>query len=117
MGGIHVFGNLYSIDAELLTNLEELKNLVIEATKIGNLNIIDVLEKQFNVKDSKDLGGVSLIALLIESHLALHTWPESNYASLDIYSCGDTCEPVKSFKFLVEKLNPVRYDMFTFDRG
>lgn len=117
MGGMHVFGNLYSIDEKLLTNLSELKNIIIDAAIIGNLTIIDILERQFNVKDSKDLGGVSLIALLIESHLSLHTWPESNYASLDIYSCGNLCDPLKAFKFLVEKLNPKRYDVFTFDRG
>lgn len=117
MGGLHVFGNLYLIDENLLKNLQDLKNIVIGAANIGNLTILDILERQFNVKDSKDLGGVSLIALLVESHLALHTWPESNYASLDIYSCGNTCDPVKSFKFIVEQLNPKKYDIYTFDRG
>lgn len=36
-----------------------------------------------------DGGGISLIFLLAESHISIHTWPEKKYAAVDIFMCGD----------------------------
>ncbi len=35
-------------------------------------------------------GGVSGVAVLAESHISIHTWPERDFAALDIFMCGDT---------------------------
>ena len=42
-------------------------------------------------------GGVSGVAVLAESHISIHTWPERDYAALDIFMCGDT-QPEKAIK-------------------
>jgi S-adenosylmethionine decarboxylase len=48
--------------------------------------------------------GVSGVAVLAESHISIHTWPEAGYAALDIFMCGkalpDACVPVlrKAFR-------------------
>jgi S-adenosylmethionine decarboxylase len=39
-------------------------------------------------------GGVSGVAVLAESHISIHTWPERGYAAVDVFMCGDT-EPHK----------------------
>ena len=43
-------------------------------------------------------GGVSGVAVLAESHISIHTWPERRYAAIDIFMCGmakpETCVPV-----------------------
>ena len=42
--------------------------------------------------------GVSGVAVLAESHISIHTWPEAGYAALDVFMCGsadpDACIPV-----------------------
>jgi len=38
-------------------------------------------------------GGVSVIALVEESHIAVHTWLEYNYATVDVYTCGEHSDP------------------------
>ncbi len=115
--GKHVFGNLYDIEDSILKDLDFLKRLVIEAAGAGNLHIIDIMERQFNQRDSPDLGGVSIIALITESHISLHTWPESRYATLDIYSCGEESNPTIAFDYIVSMLKPVSYKIFNVDRS
>lgn len=115
--GKHVFGNLYDIEEKYLKDLQFLKTTMIEAAKIGNLHIIELIEKQFNAMNSPDLGGVSLIALIEESHISLHTWPESRYATLDIYSCGLQSDPDAAFKHIIYTLKPKSYSLYNVDRS
>lgn len=54
-------------------------------------------------------GGVSGVAVLAESHISIHTWPERDYAALDIFMCGDTqpenAIPVFKDAFRTETIN------------
>ena len=114
--GKHVYGNLYEVDVANLTEVEKLKDIVINSAKEGNLHIIEMMVKKFNSYNQFP-GGVSIIALIEESHIALHTWPESRYATLDIYSCGDDSNPEKAFRYVIAKLAPKRYRTFKADRS
>ena len=67
--------------------------------------------------NSPDIGGVSLIALIEESHISLHTWPESKYATLDIYSCGEQSDPTLAFEYIVSVLKPKVYNVYNIDRS
>ncbi len=102
--GTHVYGNMSGIDEKLLTNLDFLLLKVKEAAKVGNLHIIEILTKKFMLHGAD--AGVSIIALLEESHISLHTWPEGNYATLDVYSCGAQSDPDAAFKHIVAALEP-----------
>ncbi|MCL4362732.1 MAG: adenosylmethionine decarboxylase [Candidatus Parvarchaeota archaeon] len=115
--GKHVFGNLYDVDDSILKNLEYLKESVIAAANAGNLHIIDIMERQFNTINSPDIGGVSIIALIVESHISLHTWPESRYATVDIYSCGNESNPALAFDYIVSMMKPKSYKVFSADRS
>ena len=107
----------YDVEDSVLKDLSYLKESVIEAARAGNLHIIDILEKQFNTINSPDIGGVSIIALIVESHISLHTWPESRYATVDIYSCGNDSNPSLSFDYIVSMLKPKSYKVFSADRS
>lgn len=87
--GKHVFGNLYDIDPEDLNNEQLLKDLVLKAVEIAHMNLVEAKSWSFGGKK----GGVSVIALIEESHIALHTWNEYNYATLDVYTCGEDSDP------------------------
>ncbi|QKQ99299.1 adenosylmethionine decarboxylase [Metallosphaera tengchongensis] len=111
--GKHVFGNLYDINPEDINNEQMLKELVLQAVKIANMNLVEAKSWSFGGKK----GGVSVIALIEESHIALHTWNEYNYATLDVYTCGEDSDPQAAFKFIVEALKPRRYQIFFADRS
>ena len=75
-----------------------------------------MITKKFNSYNEYD-GGVSIIALIEESHIALHTWPESMYATLDIYSCGEESNPDAAFSYIVNKLKPKSVTSSFIDRS
>ena len=61
-------------------------------------------------------GGVSGVAVLAESHISIHTWPERGYAALDIFMCGNT-QPEKAIDVLKQAFKPTRTDIKNHLRG
>ena len=49
--------------------------------------------------------GLSGVVVLAESHISIHTWPERNFAAIDIFMCG-SCDPYEAVKTLKEALKP-----------
>ena len=111
--GKHVFGNLYDINSEILNNKDFLHNIILEAVKVAKMTLVESKAWSFGEKK----GGVSVIALVEESHIALHTWSEYNYATLDVYTCGEKSDPQAAFDYVVSQLKPKRYKMFYADRS
>jgi len=114
--GKHVYANMDQIDSKYLSNMDMLTKLVNESAKVGNLHIIELSTKKFAGVHGNE-GGVSIIAILEESHIALHTWPESNYATIDIYTCGKEGDPEAAFNYILQKLKPKSCKVFRADRG
>ncbi len=107
--GHHVYGNLYGCIEELLNNPEYLKNIVIEAVEIAGARLCHAESYSVN-------GYVAAIAIVMESHIAIHAWPEYGYAAVDVYTCGNT-DPEAAFDFIVEKLKPKSYTKYFVDRS
>ncbi len=61
-------------------------------------------------------GGVSGVLVLAESHVSIHTWPERDYAALDIFVCGD-CDPYKAIPLLKTGFLPERVQLAEHKRG
>jgi S-adenosylmethionine decarboxylase len=61
-------------------------------------------------------GGVSGVVVLAESHISIHTWPERNYAAIDLFMCG-ACDPHLSIPVLRRAFAPERVDVDEQRRG
>tara|TARA_R110000868_G_scaffold4155_4_gene25219 strand:+ start:3370 stop:3861 length:492 start_codon:yes stop_codon:yes gene_type:complete len=61
-------------------------------------------------------GGVSGVAVLAESHISVHTWPELDYAAFDVFMCGN-CLPQKAVAVLERYFAPTRADISEQKRG
>ena len=61
-------------------------------------------------------GGVSGVVVLAESHISIHTWPERDFAALDIFVCGD-CDPHRAIPLIQAAFSPSRVDLGEQRRG
>jgi S-adenosylmethionine decarboxylase len=61
-------------------------------------------------------GGVSGVLVLAESHISIHTWPERDYAAIDIFMCGE-CDPYTAIPALKKGFQPERVQLAEHKRG
>lgn len=98
--GKHVYGNLLNCrNLKALKDEGTLRGIIREAAIRGNMRLLDV-------KSWKIGPGLSAIAIVLESHITVHTWPEYKFATVDVYSCGVHTKPQKAFDFIVAQLRP-----------
>lgn len=107
--GRHIYGSLYGCPKELLSSREYIKKVVIEAVKVARASLCQV--ESYRVENY-----VAAIAIIMESHIAIHAWPDHNYATVDVYTCGDT-DTEAAFDFIIEKLKPKKYTKYFADRS
>jgi len=79
--GFQIVAEFYGVKKEYLTNIDLLTSLLIEGISRSGLKKEEIFQKEFSPH------GVSVIAILLESHAHIHTWPEWDYLSLDIFVC------------------------------
>jgi S-adenosylmethionine decarboxylase proenzyme len=100
--GKHMICDFKGINnVQLLNSLTDLKDLLREICKTNDFNILNEVEHQFFPI------GCSVLFLLSESHLSIHTFPEKNHISFDIYTCrqySDNTFYNEIYKFLLTKL-------------
>lgn len=96
--GRHLILDLYDCDAQLLDDYTGLQQLMETALQMSNATILRIIGEKFKPQ------GVTLLALLSESHASIHTWPELGYAAIDLYTCGDKTNTQKAAEFLKKKL-------------
>ena len=96
--GRHLILDLYDFDPGVLNDYEELQRLLEASLVMAKANILRIIGEKFEPQ------GVTLLALLTESHASVHTWPEIGYAAIDLYTCGDTTETHRAAEFLKTKL-------------
>ena len=62
-----------------------------------------------------DPGGVTGVVVLRESHVSIHTWPEENYAAVDLFTCSDPAEARLACDRLIASLRATRVVEKTYD--
>ena len=80
----HYLLNLYDCSFVLLNDEQYLIKLLESAAILSGATVIQTIFKKF------DPQGVTVICLLAESHISIHTWPEEGKAAVDLYTCGDS---------------------------
>jgi spermidine synthase len=82
-----------------------------DAAAAGNMTLIEVVVHQFSPH------GVSGVALIAESHLAIHTWPEHGYVAADFFTCGENSDIDAIIDVLRDAFAAERADVRFLTRG
>ncbi len=98
--GIHLILDL--IEAERLDELAHVEAALKEAVEAADATLLHIHLHHFTPN-----GGISGVAVLAESHISIHSWPENGYAALDIFMCGDA-KPHKAVEVLRRAFKPKR---------
>lgn len=85
--GRQILVEFYDCKESTINDVEYIESSLIRATKASNATIISHNFHKFSPY------GVSGVVVIAESHVTIHTWPEYNYAAVDIFTCGDTIDP------------------------
>ena len=106
----HILFKLEECPFSVLDDEEYIKFCLLHAADASHSKVLKVETQKFAPQ------GVTGFALLAESHLSIHTWPEKGIAKCDIFTCGDKCSPEKAVEYLGEALEAEQIDSDTFDR-
>ncbi len=109
--GIHVMGELYGISYEKLDNLDIIVDCLTLGIELSKAKCEGMIVKKFKPK------GISVVALLSESHVSIHTYPEYNSLFLDAFTCGNTCNPELIAEILKKELKATSAKIDTLVRG
>ena len=94
-----------------LNNIDALEKLLRSAAQACGATVLSVTTHQF------EPFGMTGIAVLQESHISIHTWPEYGYASIDIYTCGTHIQIDKALEILEQFFKPKLTNIITLHRG
>ncbi|GAB7078692.1 hypothetical protein JCM14635_03650 [Megalodesulfovibrio paquesii] len=95
----------------MLNDAARLECLARDAAVAAGATVLQVVRNSFSPT------GVTVLALLAESHLSIHTWPEQGYAAVDCFTCGAHCRPEQACQLLAEQLGATRHTLHSVPRG
>jgi len=107
----HSFLELYRCDCEKLNDESYLRCILNRASKLANATVLNLISNKFEPQ------GVTAIALLAESHISIHTWPESKYSAVDIFTCGKNMMPEVASQYLIESLIAKEHSLRIIERN
>jgi S-adenosylmethionine decarboxylase len=108
--GKHCILELYGCDSGKLNDEAFLRSAITHAAQRAGATLLNLITHHFEPQ------GVTGLALLAESHISIHTWPESGYAAVDVFTCGDHTMPELACQTLREALAAHHFTLKSFQR-
>ena len=107
--GLHLLIDIWG--ASRLDDLPHVDAIMREAVAATGATLLNIDLHHFTPN-----GGISGVAVLAESHMSIHTWPERGYAALDVFVCG-ACDPYKAIPVLRRAFTPDSIQLAEHKRG
>lgn len=109
--GRHVIAELWDCDRKKLNDIDFIEKTLVRAALDAGAEVREVVFHQFAPQ------GVSGVVIISESHLTIHSFPEHEYASVDVYTCGERISPHVAVKVISEALGSKVTEEVEFPRG
>lgn len=109
--GRHVAVDAWEIDFDKLNVAEVLAEKMVQAAEMSGATVLSVQSRQFEPQ------GATVLVLLSESHLSIHTYPEKGFAALDCYTCGESVDPNAAIRHMIDFLHAKKTFEVSITRG
>ncbi len=109
--GTELLIEFFGCDKNVLADLHQIESIMVTAAKATKSHVVDVVFHTFKPF------GISGVVVIKESHLTIHTWPEHEYACVDIFTCGKKTIPWRAFRVLKKMLKAKRETCMEIKRG
>ena len=107
----HILFDLSKCPSKLLDDETFIKDSLVEASKVAGCELLKVETHKFEPQ------GVTGYALLAESHISMHTWPEKGIAKCDIFTCNSNNDPLAAIEYLKLRFQTIHINRWTCDRS
>ena len=97
---------MHGIDAKILSDHKKLEDALLRALNEDRFTILEKASHVFNPH------GYTLVILLAESHVSVHTYPEYNSLYFSLYSCRGEGDGIKTYEIFKEMVKPVSVDFY-----
>lgn len=101
--GTHLLIDLFG--AKRLDDLKLVRETLKKCADAAGATLLHVHLHKFT-----ETGGLAGVAVLAESHISIHSWPEAGYAALDVFMCG-AANPHEAIAVLQQAFKPDRVDV------
>lgn len=94
----HILFTLKGCQHHLLDDESIIRTMLANASVMAQAELLDITSHKFQPI------GVTAVALLAESHISIHTWPEKNMAVCDVFTCGTRAVPEQAVNYMYDYL-------------
>lgn len=109
--GRHLTVDMYGCAFDLLDNTAFIKDALLTAITEANMTLLNYVDYKSEPQ------GLTAMALLTDSHMTIHTYPELGFAAIDVFTCGDHTRPDKAVQTLRRLLKPNKIKTTHIRRG
>ncbi|GAN35024.1 MAG: adenosylmethionine decarboxylase [Candidatus Brocadia sp. AMX2] len=110
--GRHIILEMWGCCHDIIDNVDVVKEILMKATKSIQATLVDIVCHRFSPY------GVTGVAILAESHISVHTWPEYGYAAADVFICGgNTINPQNAASFIIQAFHAKETSLLELERG
>jgi S-adenosylmethionine decarboxylase len=109
--GLHLLADFHGVAPGFLNDVDQLEKTIRAAAACSGATVLSCHFHRFG-----EGFGVTGVAVLAESHISIHTWPEFEFAALDIFMCG-ALDPNLAAEYLVKRLKPREHEITRVLRG
>lgn len=110
-GGKHMILDLWTSDPKLLGYEKWIKEICLAAATKAGATFLNSHFHKFGENQ-----GVTGVIVLAESHISVHSWPETGYIAIDVFMCGN-CDPETTLNIFLNGFKAKKYAKRIFHRG
>lgn len=107
--GLHLLIDLWG--ASHLQDIELIEQTMRNAAAACGATLLEIKLHSFGVN-----AGITGVAILAESHISIHTWPETGYIAIDVFMCGK-CDPNNAIPIFTSAFSPAKSQVQSYFRG